>query len=354
MEAGLLTVDLGGNITSINTGGCNILGMQEINLIGERLAFVLKPEEANVLLTQPQSPKSLRYSREMELTVRSGEKICIGFTATDRSDNLGNKVGTIVSFRDITQLKQMQSEVIRMDRLASLGVLASGIAHEIKNPLAGIKTLAQACMEEFESNDPTIEYLTRIINQVNRLNDLLKTFFAYARPKPPDKKHHSFPAILGEVIHLVSKRMENTGILYKENIQEGLPEVFIDSQQIQQVLLNLILNAIDAMPEGGDIEVIARSLIVNNYKSKNSHDKKTGKQLTGSIEILIQDSGTGIDKDKLEEIFNPFFTTKPSGLGLGLSIVHRIIEEHQGEIRVQSKTGQGTSFRLTLHTGEKI
>jgi len=353
MEAGLLTVNLSGSITSINTGGCNILGMQEKDLIGKKLSSVLRPEEVTVILSKPRSPKSLRYSREMELTIRSGEKICIGFTATDRSDNQGNKVGTIVSFRDITQLKQMQSEVIRMDRLASLGVLASGIAHEIKNPLAGIKTLAQACMEEFEDRDPKIEYLTRIINQVNRLNDLLKTFFAYARPKPPDKKHHSFAAILGEVIHLVSKRMENTGILYKETIEEELPDVYIDSQQIQQVLLNLVLNAIDAMPEGGNLEVIARPLSVNNYKTRSPHSKKAGRRPVESIEICIRDSGIGIDKYKLEEIFNPFFTTKPSGLGLGLSIVHRIIEEHQGEIRVQSELGQGTSFRLTLHTGEK-
>ena len=354
MEAGLLTVDLSENITSINIGGCNILGMQEKDLIGKKLASVLKPEEATLLLSKPRSPKSLRYSREMELTIRSGDKICIGFTATDRNDNQGDKVGTIVSFRDITQLKQMQSEVIRMDRLASLGVLASGIAHEIKNPLAGIKTLAQACMEEFEGKDPKIEYLTRIINQVNRLNDLLKTFFAYAKPKPPDKKHHEFLVILREVIHLVKKKMENTGILYKETIEEKLPEVLIDSQQIQQVLLNLILNAIDAMPDGGKLEVIARPVIFYNHKSRGPNDKDADKHSVKYIEISVQDSGTGIDKDKLEEIFNPFFTTKPNGLGLGLSIVHRIIEEHQGEIRVQSIRGQGTSFRLTLPTGEKV
>ncbi len=354
MEAGLLTIDLSGNITSINTGGCNILGMQGKDLIGKKLASVLRPEEASLLLSKPRSPKSLRYSREMELTIRSGDKICIGFTATDRNDNQGNKVGTIVSFRDITQLKQMQSEVIRMDRLASLGVLASGIAHEIKNPLAGIKTLAQACMEEFEGSDPKIEYLTRIINQVNRLNELLKTFFAYAKPKPPDKKHYEFSVILREVIHLVNKKMENTGISYKEIIEEELPEVYIDSQQIQQVLLNLILNAIDAMPDGGNLEVSASPVIFHNQKFRSPNDKEADKHSVKYIEIYVKDSGTGIEKDKLEEIFNPFFTTKPNGLGLGLSIVHRIVEEHQGEIRVQSKKGRGTSFRLTLPTGEKI
>ncbi|MBN2031301.1 PAS domain S-box protein [bacterium] len=353
MEAGLLTTDLEGHITSLNAGGEKILGWKARSVIGKQIKSVLKPEEVAFLLSKSPLPGTLPYSRETELTIKTGKKIAIGFTTTNRINNQRKKVGTIISFRDISQLKQMQSEVIRMDRLASLGVLASGIAHEIKNPLAGIKTMAQACDEEFDENDPRREYLTRIVRQVNRLDDLLKTFFAYARPKPPNRKQHQLSEILREVITLVSKRLTNSGITYHENFHPDIPKLMIDSQQFQQVFLNLILNAVEAMPSGGTLTISAnrigkseKGIIQRNNKSKN-------KFMNGShVEIIVSDTGTGIDYDKLETIFDPFFTTKSNGTGLGLSIVYRIVEEHQGDIRVESRIGSGTSFKITLPTGD--
>jgi len=265
MEAGLLTTDLSGHITSLNSGAEKILGWQVDEVVGKRVDSVLNSNEADYLLSNPPKPGSLPYSREMELTVKTGKKLSIGFTTTDRIDNLRKKVGTIVSFRDITELKQMQSEIMRMDRLASLGVLASGIAHEIKNPLAGIKTMAQACEEEFESSDPRREYLFRIVRQVNRLDDLLKTFFAYSRPKPPDRKLHKLPDIIQEVTKLVSKEMKNSGIRCKENYKSDLKEVMVDSQQIQQVFLNLILNAIEAMNKGGTLKISNKTISKSSF-----------------------------------------------------------------------------------------
>lgn len=352
MEAGLLTTDLEGHITSLNAGGEKILGWKTRTVVGKQIKTVLKPEEVDFLLSKPPLPGALPYSRETELTVKTGKKIAIGFTTTNRINNQRKKVGTIISFRDISQLKQMQTEVIRMERLASLGVLASGIAHEIKNPLAGIKTMAQACDEEFSKNDPRREYLTRIVRQVNRLDDLLKTFFAYARPKPPNRKRHQLSEILCEVINLVSKKLASSGIAYRENFESDIPELMIDSQQFQQVFLNLILNAVEAMPSGGTLTIsskkitnLEKGIIQRNGKSKN-------KTLNGSfVEIVVSDTGTGIDDDNLETIFDPFFTTKSNGTGLGLSIVYRIIEEHQGDIRVESQVGCGTSFKITLPTG---
>ena len=351
MEAGLLTVALDGRITSLNAGGERILGWKSAEVVGQKIKSVLKPEEVDCLLSSLPSPGSLSFSRETEITVKTGRKVFIGFTATDRLDNRGEKVGTIVSFRDITQLKQMQSEVIRMDRLASLGVLASGIAHEVKNPLAGIKTMAQTCEEEFDENDPKREYLVRIVRQVNRLDDLLKTFFTYARPKPPDRKPHRLPVILKEVVNLVGKKMTACGIAYEEAFESDLPKVMVDAQQIQQVFLNLILNAVEAMGDGGTLRISARKGRMSSLGLIHRRSEEKGTSDVPCVAVQVSDTGEGIAPDKLETIFDPFFSTKSNGVGLGLSIVYRIIEEHRGDIRVESKVGQGTTFTLSLPIG---
>lgn len=338
MEAGLLTVDLNETITSLNTGGEKIFHWNASEVIGKSICSLLTPEEIDKLLHKSISPGSRRFSREMEIHTKNDSTIYIGFTTMNWLDNRGEKMGKIVSFRDISQIKQMQTEVIRMDRLASLGVLASGIAHEIKNPLAGIKTMAQACEEEFEFDDPKKEYLTRIIRQVNRLDELLKTFFTYAKPNPPNRDKNHIVDILNEVKNLVSNRMQKCKVEYQEIIEEQFPAIHVDANQIQQVLLNLLLNAIDAMPEGGKLTVQA--------------NKKSDLIDSRDVEIFISDTGQGIPKEKLETIFDPFFTTKSNGLGLGLSIVYRIIQEHNGEIRVESLENRGTRFIVTLPIGD--
>ena len=339
MEAGLLTLDLEGRLISLNRGGEAILGWTPKEAVGLTLEEIVGPEKAAVLLGKAGKRGPLKYSREIDITTRQGQNVVIGFTSTDRIDNQRQKVGTILSFRDITQLKQMQSEVIRMDRLVALGVLASGIAHEIKNPLAGIKALAQACDEEFEGEDPRREYLSRIVRQVNRLDDLLKTFFVYARPQPPDRKPHDLRDILSEVMTLVGKKLSVSNIQLDIQAAAEMPRAYVDAQQLQQVFLNLILNAVDAMPQGGEIRF--------GFSSENGDG---GLPL---VRVDVADTGTGIAPNKLETIFDPFFTTKPNGLGLGLSIVYRIVTEHNGEIRVKSTKGKGTTFTLRLPTGVK-
>ncbi|HHS13664.1 MAG TPA: PAS domain S-box protein [bacterium] len=352
MEAGLLTTDLNGCVTSLNAGGEKILGWKAREITGKPLKSFLGEEKADNLLSDPRR-ESLPFRREMELTSNEGKRIAIGFTSTARLDNQNKKAGTIISFRDISMIKQMQTEVIRMDRLASLGVVASGIAHEIKNPLAGIKTMAQACKDEFDPSDPRIEYLTRIVRQVNRLDDLLKTFFAYARPRPPDRKPHKLIEILREVTNLVGKKIDSSHVDYVEKISKTLM-INADFQQMQQVFLNLILNALDAMPHGGTLSIKAQkdSSPYPEYSNSNKTLKEFHSENTyAKIEVI--DSGVGIDPSRIETIFDPFVTTKTNGVGLGLSIVYRIIKEHDGDIFVQSRLDQGTRFIIVLPVGDK-
>ena len=259
----------------------------------------------------------------------------------------------IISFRDISLIKQMQAEVLRMDRLASLGVLASGIAHEIRNPLAGIKTVAQTLEEELEAQDGKREYVARIIRQVNRMDELLRTLFSYARPQSPVRRPCRLQDIINEVQGLMTQRFERANVHFEESYAHDLPAIYVDFHQIQQVFINLFLNAIDAMPGGGSLTLMARPVasVVQRVDRRGKRYLDTAK-LMSYAEVRVSDTGEGIAQDNLQAIFDPFFTTKPQGSGLGLSIVYRIIDEHRGNIQVDSEVGKGTVFRLLLPVEE--
>ncbi|MDZ7292161.1 MAG: PAS domain S-box protein [candidate division KSB1 bacterium] len=378
--SGLMTVDLERRITSFNQAAEEVLGWRAYEVVGRYIDEIFSPEECHRLLPssnpdlasdleQQNQPAphgagnktdfttatesggaSALLSREMELKRKDGKTIYIGFSVTPRIDNRNQRVGTIISFRDISLIKQMQAEVLRMDRLASLGVLASGIAHEIRNPLAGIKTVAQTLEEEIDPNDNRREYIARIIRQVNRMDDLLKTLFSYARPKSPVPTQCRLQDIVSEAKALMQQRFEKHGIEFIESYAPDLPLVCVDFQQIQQVLINLFLNAIDAMPSGGRLSVMARPRYTLLQRVDRRRRYPLPNKRTLYAELNIIDTGEGIPRENLQAIFDPFFTTKPQGSGLGLSIVYRIIEEHHGDIQVQSEVGRGTTFSLLLPT----
>lgn len=351
--AGLITLDLERRITSFNNGAEEVLGYKNDEVVGKYLDEILPIEESRKLLLDVISHEHSLLNREIELTRKDDSKVFVGYTVTPRIDNHNLKVGTIISFRDISQIKQMQMEVVRMDRLASLGVLASGIAHEVRNPLAGIKTMAQTLEEEIDKIDPRQEYLSRIIRQVNRLDELLRTLFSYAKPRQPIRKLHHLEDIIQEVDILLDDRLKKKKINYTKDFEPNLLKIHVDFHQIQQVIINLFLNALEAMPNGGRLEVKARvveTIIYTRDRRKRTYLNQNKEALY--VEVAVRDAGVGIKSDQLNIIFDPFFTTKPQGTGLGLSIVYRIIEEHGGEIRVDSKLGEGTTFTLLLPTEE--
>lgn len=354
--SGLITLDLEKRITSFNLAAEEILGWRADEVIGLDLEEVLPLEEVQRLLPQPEWPEAKDPSllhREMEITRKDRKRIHIGYTVTSRRDNRNEHVGAIISFRDISQIKQMQAEVLRMDRLASLGVLASGIAHEIRNPLAGIKTVAQTLEEDLEEGDGKREYIARIIRQVNRMDELLRTLFSYARPQSPVRRPLQLQDIINEVKGLMMQRFERANVRFEEIYAEDLPLVQVDFHQTQQVFINLFLNAIDAMPEGGSLSVQARPAPAPSLRGDRRGKRYQEAQRRGQFaEVRVRDTGEGIPRENMQAIFDPFFTTKPQGSGLGLSIVYRIIEEHRGHIHVESEPGKGTTFSLFLPVEE--
>ena len=223
-------------------------------------------------------------------------------------------------------------EILKIDRLAYLGEFSSTLAHEIRNPLAGIKTTAQALSEELGKDDLRREYIDRIIKEIDRLNELLRTFFSFAKPRRLDLIPRHIEDIIKEVKGVLAKEAEKMKVTIKEIYDDNLPPVPLDINQMQQVFMNLFLNAFEAMPVGGILTV----------------EIDRGDSQEGWIQVKIKDTGNGIATEHLSKIFDPFFTTKSKGLGLGLAITHKIMEGHGGTIGVESTPGKGSKFILSL------
>jgi len=338
ISSGLILVDTKEQITYFNRAAEKVLGYSRKEVIGKPFAIFSLREKKQTMPTPFMNHGEMDSRREGLIRRKDKVEIPVGFNITDHLDSHGKRIGKIISFRDMTNVLKLQEEILRMDRLVSVGELSSGIAHEIRNPLAGIKTTAQALGEEMEQDDPKREYLNRITKEIDRLNALLKTFFSFAKPQKLNPVVCNIKDIVNEIIPLLIKDIANRSINFTEEYAPGLPRVNVDFNQMHQVFLNLFLNAIQAMPKGGELKIraepIASAPLVN-----------PGKEY---VRISISDTGKGIPARDLNKIFDPFFTTRPKGIGLGLSITYQIIKNHGGSIKVDSKADKGTTFTLTL------
>lgn len=234
------------------------------------------------------------------------------------------------------ELQQLHFEQLeRADRLASMGEMAAGIAHEIKNPLTGIAAAITIIRDDLETSDPRSEILGEVLDQVKRLDKTVNDLLFFGKPSPPEPCYADLNQLLQKTIKFASQHRSSGGELIKKEMElyPNLPPVYVDPKQIQQVFLNLILNAFQAMTGGG-------TLIVGTNVAE--HD--------GSLwaVVTIADSGPGIPLQIIERIFTPFFTTKAQGTGLGLAICHKLITQHGGVIRVSSENGNGTLFIIEL------
>ena len=254
----------------------------------------------------------------------------LGFSCAVLRDNGGESEGTVVIFQDLTRMVEMEDQLRRSERLVTVGQLAAGLAHEIRNPLASLS----GSIELLESELPQLESDARRLFQIvhretERLNRLLTEFLHFARPDPIRQEPIALRRFFAELEALL-----RTGPGAAVSLAVEIPEplrVFGDPDRLRQAFWNLLLNAVEAEPAGGAVRVEA------------------GPAGGGSeVEIAIEDHGEGIPKDRLARIFDPFFTTKPNGTGLGLATVHRIVEAHAGRILIHSCVGEGTTIRVVL------
>ncbi|MEY2585197.1 MAG: hypothetical protein QOD80_1223 [Verrucomicrobiota bacterium] len=257
----------------------------------------------------------------------------------------GEMLGALVVLTDITALKRLELQIRRSDRLASLGTLSAGMAHEIKNPLVSIKTFAQLLPERYQDSDFRDTFSNLIGHEIDRIDSLVNQLLRFARPAKPVLAPMHVHDVLEKSLQLVGHRLYQKEIKLTRSWQADTDTIRADADQLEQVFLNFFLNAMDAMKRGGELcvgtEIHAATEWVTAISGSNGDSHEI-------LRISIRDDGEGIRKEDIAHVFDPFFTTKDYGTGLGLSVVHGIIQEHGGQIEVESELKRGTSFHILL------
>jgi PAS domain S-box-containing protein len=336
ISSGILTIDFNEKITFINTAALRVLEYEYKEIQGRSIRDIFADQDqASEILRDLIQNKKMFESREVNLLTRSKKVIPIGFTTTILNAKGETYQGVIISFRDLSTIIDLRNQMERIDRLTTLGEVSAGIAHEIRNPLAGIKTSAQVLEESFSPSDSRSQLVQRIVKEIDRCNELLKKFFKFAKPGKPKQDFVSLHPIIEGVLILLSSKMSKKGITFIRDFEENLPQIYVDENQLEQVIMNLFLNAMDAIRTEGELRIKTQSAESDLWKFP-------------CVVLEISDTGCGIKEENLEKIFNPFYTTKPDGVGLGLSISSRLIEENGGLIRAESEFGSGTKFTIEL------
>ncbi|HYE84461.1 MAG TPA: ATP-binding protein [Clostridia bacterium] len=327
IKSGVVVINNDMLITIINKGAKRILEVEE-DFTGSNFIEVFSCCE-NVkdnILAVTKENKALE-NIEMSLERRGLSKVIrISFYPLNYESL---KKGLVVILDDITELKALHYHAQRNDKLAAIGELASGFAHEIRNPLAIIKAIEQTMCKELKENSEAITELTMIDEEVERANRVVKLLMDFAKPDKHERGFFSINTLVREVLMIAQKYISQHGVEIKLEEVE-LPYAEVDKELLKQAFINLIFNAVDAMPDGGILYI---------QLAKKDEDW---------IRVSFKDTGLGIEKPLLSKIFDPFFTTKDKGTGLGLSIVHRIVDEHKGIINVSSEVGVGTCFEVLI------
>jgi len=348
LDSGLLTIDLSGKINFLNRTAEKILNRNGGELKYTSI-FNLFPNIHDVLeqIKKKLSKPSSDYQRyETLLTNHHNKKIYLGFSISPLTNPEGSLIGHTLIFQDITNFKEMEEQVKRVDKMAAVGVLAAGMAHEIRNPLASLSGSIQMLKSELSLDHQQQHLMEITLRESERLNALITDFLLFAQPPQTHKIIFPIGRIIDETIELFfhSPSFHDGIRILRLNNDEEI-QTSIDPDQIKQVFWNLFINAAQAMPNGGEIRVQWRK--GNSWEIPNL---PASLQLKGKewMKISIADSGNGIAPKEKEKIFEPFFTTKENGTGLGLSIVHKIIENHNGLIKVESELDRGSNFTIFL------
>jgi two-component system nitrogen regulation sensor histidine kinase GlnL len=346
---GLVILDTLRNVIAMNPAAETITGFSAESTLGLPLksAFPRNDEVFENLDDTFESGAAVTL-REVPWMGHGFQRATVDLSATPLIGDDGDLTGWILVFRDMTPVKKLQEEVRKADRLAMMGTIAAGLAHEIKNPLGGIKGAAQLLTREKLAPE-SAEYLQIIVKEADRVNRLVNQLLTFSRPRDLALEPLNLNELIDSILILQKGLLEKRKIRVLREYDPSLPAVLGSADELKQVFLNLVVNASDAVAEahrGGGGEIRFKTRMMNNFKIKGAEGAKPSRMIV----MEVRDNGTGIKQEDLDKIFTPFFTTKEKGYGLGLALSQRVIHEHGGVIHLSTEIGQGTTFEILLRS----
>jgi two-component system NtrC family sensor kinase len=335
LNVGVLAVDLEGAIESWNTQLERLIGVPRHEAVGRKLEQVL-PSDLLAEISARASEERVSTLYKFHMRNRGGRNLVVNVSIAPLVGKSGERIGRLILMDDITQRIRLEEQLVQTEKLTSLGLLAAGVAHEVNTPLAVISNYIQMLAKQLPGGDPRHQLIDKVVKQTFRASEIVNNLLNFSRTGAVEFTEVNLNAVLEETLSLVAHPFKTAHVQVIRNLQQELPPMLGSNNKLQQVFLNLFMNARDAMPAGGMVAVRTAS---NN----------------GTVEIEITDTGSGIPHENLHRIFDPFFTTKSSGrgTGLGLSVSYGIIKEHSGKVDVRSTQGKGTSFRLEFPVARK-
>jgi two-component system sensor histidine kinase HydH len=328
LPIGLIATDSSGAIQVYNGSARELIGFDEQKIIGRKPEICL-PSQLAQMFSGNEMDGQIERQTEIHLTLPPENDRALQLASMVVLDDSEKFAGEVLLIRDLTMVKRLEKELRRNERLAALGKMAAGVAHELRNPLSSIKGLAVLLKSNFTVSSNGAETADILVKEVERLNRSIGELLDYAKPAQLRREAASIQEIIGKTVSLVRVDAESYGIAIRIETDDELPQVLVDKDKMNQVFLNLFLNAIQAMENGGELTVRT----VNNQRT---------------IRISVRDNGVGIEPENLGRVFDPYYTTKNDGTGLGLAMSSKIVEEHGGRMELSSVSGVYTEVRVIL------
>jgi two-component system nitrogen regulation sensor histidine kinase GlnL len=345
MLSGVVVASPDREITLFNHEAQRITGLKDKDAIGQQVDIL--PREIQLALTvtleNRQGIKNIDATlfpeEDSEISpkhIRMGSAFLYGHD--------GKPMGALLVFTDITEFKSLEEQVRRTDQLSSVGTLAAGMAHEIKNPLVTIKTFTQLLPKRYADDDFRNDFATLVAHEVERIDGIVNELLSFSKPAQPHLVPMNIQDTIDQALKLIHEQLSQKNIQLQNKCRAEHSTIFGDAKLLSQALINLNLNAIESIEESGSI-TIGTMNCTHRFANGDSPEKATTRRC---IRIQISDTGKGIERENLQKIFDPFYTNKSEGTGMGLSVAHGIITEHRGVIEVESQPGRGTSFYLYI------
>jgi len=333
----IVSVRKGGDIVIFNSAAEKLLGYTKDEVLGKmNIVKVYQPGVAKQVMkwlrSKKEGGKGALKKREVVVLDKEGRGIPVYLSAAILYEH-GQEAGSVGVFTDIREMKELERHLLRSEKLSSLGKLSAGIAHEINQPLTGVLTFASLLMKKFKDDVQTRKDLEIIVRETTRIRSIVQGVLDFARETPVQKQPHHLEAVIDQTLKIIVNQQRFFGIELVKEYDTGLPEIVLDQSQMEQVFMNIVMNAIDAMDGSGTLTIKTRAE-------------------DGWAIAEFQDSGCGMPESMIDKIFDPFFTTKNStegsSMGLGLAVSYGIVQNHGGEVEVSSEEGKGTTFTIRL------